>query len=87
VSIYIPVELQRRIRNHFANCCAYCRTAEYLTATIFEIEHIIPRAANGETMFENLCLSCPSCNPYKASRQTAIDLTTQQEVSLFHPHQ
>ncbi|MUG91631.1 HNH endonuclease [Scytonema sp. UIC 10036] len=85
MSIYIPVELQKRIRNHFVNCCAYCRSAEALTVTIFEFEHIIPRSAGGETTFENLCLACPSCNRYKASRQTATDPITQQEVSLFHP--
>ncbi|HEY9747070.1 MAG TPA: HNH endonuclease signature motif containing protein [Allocoleopsis sp.] len=85
MSAYVPVELQRQIRSYFANCCAYCRTAEALTATTFEFEHIIPRSAGGETSFENLCLSCPSCNRHKASRQFAPDLTTQQEVALFHP--
>jgi hypothetical protein len=29
---YISVELQREIREHFANSCAYCRTAEILTS-------------------------------------------------------
>ncbi|MDJ0617766.1 MAG: HNH endonuclease [Calothrix sp. MO_192.B10] len=32
-------------------------------------------------------MSCPSCNRYKASRQTAIDPNTKQEVPLFHPQQ
>ena len=85
--VYIPVELKREIRKKFANCCAYCRTAEDLTVTIFEFEHIIPLAVGGETIFDNLCLSCPSCNRYKASRQTAIDPNTKQEVPLFHPQQ
>jgi hypothetical protein len=85
VSVYISVELQRQIRAHFVDCCAYCRTAESLTVSIFEFEHIIPRSAAGETIFENLCLACPSCNRYKASRQTAVDSITQQEVNLFHP--
>ncbi|HIK06801.1 MAG TPA: HNH endonuclease [Trichormus sp. M33_DOE_039] len=87
MSVYISVELQRQIRNKFANCCAYCRTAEYLTVTTFEFEHITPRSSGGETVFENLCLSCPSCNRYKASRQTALDPNTQQKIKLFHPQQ
>jgi HNH endonuclease len=87
VSAYISVELQRKIREKFADCCAYCRTAEFLTITTFEFEHIIPLSAGGETTFNNLCLSCPSCNRYKASRQTALDEDTQQEVSLFNPQQ
>jgi 5-methylcytosine-specific restriction endonuclease McrA len=61
MSTYIPVELQQKIRTHFANCCAYCRTAEVLT-------HIQPRSAGGQTIWENLCLACPSCNRYKADR-------------------
>ncbi len=85
MSAYIPVELQRQIRSRFANCCAYCQTAESLTATTSEFEHIIPRSAGGTTIFENLCLACPSCNRHKATRQTAIDPTTQEEVELFHP--
>ncbi|AUT03921.1 HNH endonuclease [Nostoc sp. CENA543] len=87
MSVYIPVELQRKIRARFTECCAYCRTAEYLTVSTFEFEHIIPLSVGGETIFENLCLSCPTCNRYKAYRQTAIDADTQQEICLFHPQQ
>lgn len=85
MSAYIPVELQRQIRSHFANCCTYCRTAESLAVTTFEFEHIVPLSKGGETIFKNLCLACPSCNRYKAIRQTATDPMTQTEVSLFHP--
>lgn len=85
MSAYISAELQRQIRSHFADCCAYCRTAESLTVTTFEFEHIVPLARGGETIFENLCLACPSCNRYKAVRQTAVDPNTQTEVPLFHP--
>ena len=85
MSAYISVELQRQIRSRFANCCVYCRTAESLTVTTFEFEHIVPLSKGGETTFENLCLACPSCNRYKATRQTATDPTTQEEVELFHP--
>jgi len=60
-----PFPLQRQVRDRFANYCAYCRTAEALTVTTFEFEHITPRSAGGETVLENLCLSCPSCNRYK----------------------
>jgi hypothetical protein len=87
VSVYISVELQKQVRHCFADCCAYCHTAESLTVTTFEFEHIIPPSAGGETVFENLCLACPSCNRYKATRQTAIDPNTQDEVKLFHPQQ
>ena len=87
MSTYIPVELRRQIRDHFANCCAYCKTAESLTVAIFEVDHIEPQSAGGATVFGNLCLCCPTCNRYKASRQLVEDAMTEQLVSLFHPHQ
>ena len=54
---------------------------------IFEIEHIIFRSVGGETVFENICLACPTCNRYKADRQTATVSLTGQTVPLFHPQQ
>jgi hypothetical protein len=87
MSAYVPVALKQRVRERFANCCAYCRTAEELTVAIFEIEHIIPQSAGGETVFENLCLACPTCNRYKADLTSAADPVTQTEVPLFHPQQ
>ncbi len=86
MSVYISAQLKRRIRTHFANCCAYCHTPEDLTVAIFEFEHIIPLSADGKTKFENLCLACPTCNRYKASRQTVPDPLTDDMVVFFHPH-
>ncbi|MGL5941950.1 MAG: HNH endonuclease [Waterburya sp.] len=87
MSIYIRIELQRQIRDRFGDCCAYCRTAEFLTAMTFEFEHIQPLSASGETVFENLCFACPSCNRHKSDRQTAIDSESGERVALFHPQQ
>ena len=87
MKVYIPVELQRQVQERFANCCAYCRTAEALTVAIFEFEHIVPRSTGGATVFDNLCLSCPTCNRFKADRMSAADPVTLDEVALFHPQQ
>jgi len=87
VSSYVSVKLRRLIRELFEDRCAYCQTAETLTADIFEIEHIIPRAADGETIFENLCLSCPTCNRYKSDRVSLQSKSSDSEVKLFHPQQ
>ena len=85
MSVYIRVQLQRQIRHHFGECCAYCRTAEFLTAMTFEFEHIQPLSAGGETVFENLGFACPSCNRHKGDNQTAIDSKSGEVVTLFHP--
>ncbi len=85
MSVYVSVDLKRKIRERFKNRCAYCQTAEFLTATTFEFEHIQPLAAGGETTFENLCLACPSCNRHKSDRQFVQDSQTGMKVPLFHP--
>ncbi len=87
MSAYIPADLQQKVRFRFANQCAYCRTPEDLTVAIFEFEHIIPRSTGGKTEYENLCLSCPTCNRYKADCTASQDPITRQAVPLFHPHQ
>jgi hypothetical protein len=86
MSVYVPAALKRLVRERFANRCAYCRTAEDLTATQFEIEHIVPSAAGGETVFANLCLACPMCNRFKSDSSSAVDPVTAVSVPLFHPH-
>lgn len=87
MSAYVPADLRQQVRDRFLNCCAYCQTAEELTVATFEIEHIQPHSAGGETIFLNLCLACPTCNRCKADRTAAIDPETQQEALLFRPHQ
>jgi hypothetical protein len=52
----------------------------------FEIDHIVPRSAGGETRAKNLCLSCPPCNRHKAARLGARDPKSGEEVSLYHPN-
>lgn len=87
MSLYIPADLRRQVQAQFTNCCAYCHTAEHLTAVTFEVEHITPLASGGRTMLVNLCYSCPTCNRHKAARQTAVDPQTNTVVPLFHPRQ
>jgi hypothetical protein len=87
MSVYIAVELQRKVRARFDDRCAYCQTAEALTATTFEFEHIQPLSLSGLTTFENICLACPSCNRFKGNRQQARDPLTNASVNLFHPHE
>jgi hypothetical protein len=51
------------------------------------VEHIVPLAASGVSIAENLCLSCYRCNEFKGSRQDAPDPSDGQIVPLFHPRQ
>ncbi len=84
MSDYIPVDLRRRIRVHFSQCCAYCQSSEALTVVTYEVEHILPLCLGGLTEFENLCLACPTCNRHKYNR--VVGITDEGlESRLFHP--
>lgn len=85
-SSYIAIELRQKVRVFFEACCAYCHTPESLTIAIYEIEHIVPRINGGESVFENLCFACPTCNRYKGTRQFVPDDVTGKPTALFHPH-
>jgi hypothetical protein len=54
MSVYVPAALKRLVRERFGSRRPYCRTVEDLTATHFEIEHIGPRSAGGETVIESV---------------------------------
>jgi hypothetical protein len=87
MSTYIPVELRRQVIALDRGLCAYCQSAERLMGISFEIDHIVPLAAGGDTTLDNLCLSCPNCNRYKAFRITYDDPQTGQEIAFFHSRQ
>jgi hypothetical protein len=84
-SFNIPASVQRLIRRRAKNRCEYCQTSESLSGIACEIDHIIPRAHNGPTTAENLCLACVSCNGHKQAKTHAIDPKTGTETPLFHP--
>jgi len=44
-----------------------------------------PACESGKNQEENLCLSCPTYNRYKAARITAVDPITQNLHPLYHP--
>ena len=69
----IPASLREQALARAGGRCAYCQSAEVLLGVSFEVDHIIPQSAGGETSIDNLCLSCPTCNRHKAARQFWCD--------------
>jgi hypothetical protein len=60
-------------------------TPEALTGAAMEVEHLIPTALGGNTVEENLWLSCRRCNGGKGSRTVVTDPVTQAALPLFNP--
>jgi hypothetical protein len=81
----IPRPLRELVRQRAGGRCEYCQTSEWLSGLPCEIDHIIPRAHDGSTTADNLCLACPSCNGHKQARTHAPDPESGSEVPLFHP--
>jgi len=50
-----------------------------------QIDHIIAEKHDGQTVEENLALSCTLCNKHKGSDLTSIDNETEAIVPLFNP--
>ena len=83
----LTFELRVRVRARAQYRCEYCQTAESLSGTRGQIDHIIPRARQGQATEDNLCLACVACNGHKHARLTAIDPESGEQVSLFNPRQ
>jgi hypothetical protein len=56
-----------------------------LQGATFHVEHVLPSALDGPSTFDNLALSCPSCNLYKSDLLEARDPDTAQLAPLFNP--
>jgi hypothetical protein len=84
--VRIPQPLRHAVLAAAQGRCAYCLSPEQMMGVTFEIDHIIPSGAGGRTQFNNLCLSCPTCNRHKAKRLSARDSLSGRLVTLFHPH-
>lgn len=82
---YVPVALRQQVRADAGKRCGYCCSSETLTGMPLEIEHIIPEAAGGLTVRENLWLACHRCNEYKGDRTQVDDPFTGERVALFNP--
>lgn len=84
-SAYVPRWLRDEVRERARGFCEYCRCRQIHSFDTFEIDHIIPRAAGGETVSENLCCTCPGFNSSKHDRIEALDPETKRRVPLFNP--
>ncbi|MBW4620178.1 MAG: HNH endonuclease [Cyanosarcina radialis HA8281-LM2] len=86
-SEYIPVALKQLVFDRARGTCEYCRSQAKFAIDPLVIDHIQPVSRGGQTVAENLALSCQTCNNYKYTKTEALDPVTSQTISLFHPRQ
>lgn len=85
MTAYIPVDLQRQIRDRFENRCAYCQTAEHLTATTFEFEHILPRSDTKGTRHRSGLKDEPAADGPDSSNVGCLGRTSTASVMFRDP--
>jgi hypothetical protein len=56
-----------------------------LVASTHQVDHVIAEKHGGQTVIENLALSCTVCNRRKGSDLSSLDPMTGTLVPLFNP--
>jgi len=83
----VTAEQRRFVEERAQGCCEYCASLARYAPQSFTVEHIMPRSKRGETILENLALSCPGCNGHKYNKTHGYDPVSGQMISLYHPRQ
>ena len=78
-------DLRRQVIARADNCCEYCLVPQDLAASTHQVDHVIAEKHGGQTVLENLALSCTVCNRRKASDISSLDPFTGALVPLFNP--
>jgi HNH endonuclease len=82
----IPERLRAEVSRTAGHRCEYCRIPEsYSPIPRHSVDHIVPACDGGETVAENLALSCQGCNNFKSTRREMLNSMTGESVRLFHP--
>lgn len=82
---YISAPLRRQIRKDSLGRCGYCHTPEVFLGMPLDVDHLLPEAAGGLTVRENLWLACSRCNDFKGNRVEAADPVTSEWSPFFNP--
>ena len=78
-------DLRLFVRLRAAGRCEYCLLPDMVAFYAFEIDHVIARKHGGETVAENLALSCWRCNRHKGTDIASFDPQTGELSLLFNP--
>ncbi len=84
-SEYVPIALKQLVFDRARGLCEYCRSQAKYAIDPLVIDHIQPVSRGGQTIADNLALSCQTCNNYKYNKTEAPDPATAQLAPLFHP--
>lgn len=82
---HVPEPLRRLVYERTGGRCEFCLFHERYTMKTHEVDHVYAEKHGGETIDENLCLSCLDCNRHKGSDLCSLDTPTNEITPLYHP--
>lgn len=83
-SASIPNLLRQLTSDRAKGQCEYCLIHQNFSIYSHEVDHIIAVKHGGQTIAENLALSCLPCNRYKGSDLAMIHLPEKLSRYLTH---
>jgi hypothetical protein len=84
-STYISASLRRQVEARANYCCEYCGLPSGVAFYPHEIDHTVAEKHGGQTVLENLALTCWRCNRHKGSDLGSFDPQTGAFSFLFNP--
>ena len=81
----IPSSLRQLVFERTQGKCEYCFIHQDVSIYSHEVDHIIALKHGGQTIAENLALSCLPCNRHKGSDLATFDPISNEIVPLFNP--
>jgi hypothetical protein len=77
--------LDQLVRRRASDRCEYCRVPQLAFEFRLPIDHIVAQQHRGESVSENLALSCSHCNFQKGPNIAGLDPETRELTRLFSP--
>jgi HNH endonuclease len=84
-STYISASLRRQVEARANYCCEYCELPAGVAFYPHEIDHTVAEKHGGQTILENLALTCWRCNRHKGTDLGSFDPQTGAFSFLFNP--
>ena len=79
--------MRREVFERAYGCCEYCLLHQSYCASTHQVDHVVAEKHGGPTVFNNLALSCITCNLRKASDIASMDPLTGRLAALFNPRE
>ncbi len=77
--------LKKLVRIRAGNACEYCLLPQEMDVLPFQIDHVIAEKHRGQTVLENLALSCLHDNLHKGPNIAGLDPDTELLTRLYNP--